>query len=71
MIDEVRHTKLVRGFRGLPQADCDVLAQAIVDFSRLALLPGQPIAEAEINPLFIQAQRVVAVDGVVRLRFNP
>ncbi|GAB2892005.1 acetate--CoA ligase family protein [Paralcaligenes sp. KSB-10] len=71
MIDEVRHTKLVRGFRGLPQADCGVLAQAIVDFSKLALLPGQPIAEAEINPLFIQAQRVVAVDGVVRLRFNP
>jgi len=67
MIEEVQTTRLVRGFRGLPRADCDVLAQALVDFSRLALIPGQPISEAEINPLFIQEDAVAAVDGVVRL----
>ncbi|MGB3290863.1 MAG: acetate--CoA ligase family protein [Burkholderiaceae bacterium] len=68
MIDEVKHCKLIRGYRGLPKGDVDGLAQAIVDISRLACVPGQPVTEAEINPLFVQADRVVAVDGVIRLK---
>jgi acyl-CoA synthetase (NDP forming) len=67
MIDEVRVTQLIKGFRGLPRGDCDALAQAIVDFSSLAALEGVEIIEAEINPLFVQADGVVAVDGLVRL----
>jgi len=67
MIDEVRVTQLIKGFRGLPRGDCDALAQAIVDFSTLAALEGVEIIEAEINPLFVQADGVVAVDGLVRL----
>lgn len=67
MIDEVQQTKLVRGYRGLPEGDCEALADAIVAFSRLAQLPSLPVYEAEINPLFVQAEQVVAVDGVVRL----
>lgn len=68
MIAEVKHCKLISGFRGLPKGDVHALAQAIVDFSRLALIPEQPVFEAEINPLFVQADQVIAVDGVVRLR---
>ena len=67
MIDEVRATRLVRGFRGLPQGDCEALARAIVAFSRLAAIRGAHVAEAEINPLFVQTDGVVAVDGLVRL----
>jgi succinyl-CoA synthetase beta subunit len=67
MIDEVRVTKLIKGFRGLPKGDCDALAQAVVAFSRLAAVSGANIVEAEINPLFVQANKVVAVDGLVRL----
>ena len=67
MIDEVRATRLVRGFRGLPQGDCEALARAIVAFSGLAAIQGAHVAEAEINPLFIQPNGVVAVDGLVRL----
>ena len=33
--------------------------------SRLALVAGQPVAEAEINPLIVKAKGVVAVDGLV------
>ncbi|HEY9278898.1 MAG TPA: acetate--CoA ligase family protein [Eoetvoesiella sp.] len=68
MINEVKHSKLITGFRGLPKGDVDGLAQAIVNFSRLACVPGQPITEAEINPLFIQSNQVMAVDGVIRLK---
>ena len=67
MIKEVRITQLVRGFRGLPQADCEVLAKTIADFSRLAFVREVNVLEAEINPLFVQAEKVIAVDGLVRL----
>jgi acyl-CoA synthetase (NDP forming) len=67
MIEQVRITRLVRGYRGLPRGDCDALARAVAAFSRLAVLRGVRVAEAEINPLFVQEQGVVAVDGLVHL----
>lgn len=67
MIDEVRSTRLVRGFRGLPRGDVDALADAIVRFSRLGAMQGVSVAEAEINPLFVRADGVVGVDCVLRL----
>ena len=67
MIDEVRSTRLVRGFRGLPRGDVDALADAIARFSRLAAVQGVAVAEAEINPLFVRADGVVGVDCVLRL----
>ncbi|OZI55035.1 acetate--CoA ligase family protein [Bordetella genomosp. 5] len=67
MIHAVRHTRLVRGFRGLPPGDCAALARAIADFSQLAACTDATIAEAEINPLFVCADGVIAVDGLLRL----
>lgn len=67
MIDEVRITKLIKGFRGLPEGDCEALARAVVDFSALAACKGVHVLEAEINPLFVQENGVVAVDGLIRL----
>lgn len=67
MIAEVRQTQLIRGFRGLPKGDCEALARAIAAFSRLADASGARVAEAEINPLFVRADGVVAVDGLARL----
>ena len=67
MIQEVKLTELVRGWRNMPRGDCDALAQAIVDFSKLASINGVTVSEAEINPLFVQADGVVAVDGLVLL----
>lgn len=67
MIDEVRITQLVRGYRGMPRADCEILAQTIVAFSHLCAIEGIKVLEAEINPLFVQADTVIAVDGLIRL----
>jgi acyl-CoA synthetase (NDP forming) len=67
MIDEVRVTRLLRGYRGLPQGDCEALARAVAAFSQLALAQGLKVAEAEINPLFVRADGVVAVDGLIHL----
>ena len=65
MIEEVKGLAVIRGYRNLPRGDVVALAQAIAAFSRLALLPGQPVSEAEINPLIVKQEGVVAVDGLV------
>ena len=68
MLAEVKGLAVLRGYRNLPQGDLDALARAVAAFSQLALLPGQPIAEAEINPLMVLVDGVAAVDGLVALR---
>jgi acyl-CoA synthetase (NDP forming) len=67
MIDSVKGLALVRGYRGLPRGDLNALARAVAAVSRLALIAGRPIAEAEINPLMVSAEGVLAVDAVVIL----
>ena len=65
MIAEVRGFAALAGFRGRPKGDLDALADAIVAMSKLA---GDPsIAEAEINPLIVRTDGVVAVDALVKL----
>jgi acyl-CoA synthetase (NDP forming) len=65
MIGEVRAFKALAGFRGRPKGDLDALAEAIVSMSRLAEEPS--ITEAEINPLIVRSDGVVAVDALVKL----
>ena len=68
MLLEVKGLAVVRGFRNLPLGDVAALAEAVAAFSRLALLAGQPVAEAEINPMIVKEDGVVAVDGLVILK---
>jgi acyl-CoA synthetase (NDP forming) len=65
MVEEVAALAPVRGYRGLPAGDVDSLVRALVAVGRLANLPGQPVAEAEINPMIIARDRAVAVDGLI------
>ena len=68
MIAEVKGLALVRGYRGLPRGDVAALARAIAAMSRLALIEAQPVSDAEINPLIVRADGVLAVDGLVILK---
>ena len=68
MIEEVKGLATLRGYRNLPRGDVAALAKAVAALSRLALLRGEPVAEAEINPLIVKAQGVVAVDGLVVIK---
>ena len=65
MIGKVKGLAPIRGYRNLPRGDVKALAQAVAAFSRLCLLEGRPVREAEINPLIVKAQGVVAVDARV------
>jgi len=65
MIAEVKAFATLRGFRGKPAGDLDAVARAIVALSRLALQNDPAIAEAEVNPLIVKADGVVAVDALI------
>ena len=65
LIARVRGFAALRGLRGRPAGDLESLAQAVVAMSRLALVPEQPFAEAEANPIIVSATGAIAVDGVV------
>ena len=65
MIARVKGFAVLRGYRGLPRGDLRALAKTVAALSRLALVPGRPVAEAEINPVIVKREGAVAVDGLV------
>ena len=71
MIGRVKGFALLQGYRNLPRGDIAALARAVVAVSRLACIENQPVAEAEINPLMVRADGVLAVDGLVVLKEEP
>jgi acyl-CoA synthetase (NDP forming) len=68
MIGEVKGLAVLCGYRNLPRGDVRALAQAVAAMSRLALVPGRPVAEAECNPVVVKAQGAVAVDALLVMK---
>jgi acyl-CoA synthetase (NDP forming) len=68
MLAEVKGFAVLRGYRGLPQGDLAALAKTVAAMSRLALLAGRPVREAEANPVIVKARGAVAVDALVVLK---
>ncbi len=67
MIGEVKGLATIRGYRNLPRGDVAALARTIAAFSTLAHGAFDAVVEAEINPLLVKRDGVVAVDGLVVL----
>jgi hypothetical protein len=65
MIAGVKGLATIRGYRGLARGDARALARAVAALSRLALLPGRRVAEAEANPVIVKGTGAVAVDALV------
>jgi len=68
MIGGVKGLATIRGYRNLPRGDVKALAKVVSAFSKISLIHGRPVAEAEINPLMVKADGVVAVDARVVLK---
>ena len=73
MVDELKTSAILKGFRGRPITDIDALVDAILAFSNMLVAIGNKLQEAEINPLFVlpRGQGVVAADGLVLVKANP
>jgi acyl-CoA synthetase (NDP forming) len=67
MIGEVAALKALSGYRGKAKGDLDALGNALVALSKLALINDPAVLEAEVNPLMVQPNGVLAVDALVRL----
>jgi acetyltransferase len=69
MIDQVKGARLLRGFRGAPEADVPALADTLVKVSHMAVhLEGQ-LSELDINPLMVlpKGQGVKVADALAVL----
>jgi acyl-CoA synthetase (NDP forming) len=68
MIAQVKGFAVLRGYRSLPPGDLQALARAVAALSRLALLAGRPVREAEANPVIVKSRGAVAVDALAVLK---
>ena len=66
MINQVKGSQLLKGFRGSPVADVDALADALVQISNLAVNLEGTLSELDINPLMVlpQGQGIRAADAL-------
>ncbi len=67
VIARTRVAATLAGFRDMPTADAEAVAQTLVRVSQL-IVDFPEIAELEVNPLFADADGVMAVDAWLRLR---
>lgn len=68
MIHDIKGVKLLQGYRGKPACDIDALADVLARLSLLAADHQERIAEIDINPLFVNANGVMAADALVVLK---
>lgn len=70
MINQVKGSRLLHGFRGRPAADIDALATALVSISQLAVNLEGTLAELDINPLMVlpAGQGIRAADALAVFR---
>jgi acyl-CoA synthetase (NDP forming) len=64
MLDSLRGAALLRGGRGVPAADPDAVASAVVAIGQAALALGPSLATLEVNPLWVHGSQVEALDAL-------
>ena len=64
MLESLRGAKLLQGARGLPPADLDAVAAAISRIGDAALAFGPELAAMDVNPLWVHASQVEALDAL-------
>jgi acetate---CoA ligase (ADP-forming) len=65
MLGELRGAPLLRGTRGAKPADLEALATIIVRIADAALSLGNSLRSLEINPLWVDGDRIEALDVLV------
>jgi succinyl-CoA synthetase beta subunit len=64
MLGSLQGAKLLSGARGLPAANLDAVAAAVVAIGDVALRLGEDLAELDVNPLWVDGDRVEALDAL-------
>ncbi|CAH2213800.1 acetate--CoA ligase family protein [Tepidibacter aestuarii] len=65
MVNSLKGSKLLKGYRGNPPLDVNALSDVIVNISKFACDNKDNIKELDINPIFIYEKGLSAVDALV------
>lgn len=68
LIERVRSTQLLRGWRGGPHYDEQALADALCRLSEFAFSHADRIESIDINPLVVRPQGAACLDAVIAVR---
>lgn len=68
LLEQVRATQLLRGWRGGPQYDEAALLQAICRLSDFAIANQQQLESVDINPLVVRESGAACLDAVIVLQ---
>lgn len=68
MLERLRGTAILDGFRHLPRVDRARLADVICRFSELLADQRNLIGEVDVNPLICSGETIIAVDGMIKRR---
>ncbi|MEP4199254.1 MAG: acetate--CoA ligase family protein [Aliishimia sp.] len=63
----LRVARLLEGFRGRAKVDIGKIALALHHLCEAVIVEHETIAEIEINPMFVYADHIVAVDALIQL----
>ncbi len=66
-LDSLQIAPLLDGYRGSAKVDKAALVEAVMNLARLGEDFADSLVEVDVNPLFVYADGVLAVDGVVRM----
>ncbi|MBS0340155.1 MAG: acetate--CoA ligase family protein [Proteobacteria bacterium] len=68
LLERVRSTRLLRGWRGAPACDEAALVSALCRLSEFAAAHADRIESVDINPLVVRAQGAACLDAVITLQ---
>jgi acetate---CoA ligase (ADP-forming) len=68
LVDSVRSSALLRGWRGGPQYDTDALADALSNLSLFAVRHADQLAGIDINPFVVKTDGAVCLDALITMR---
>jgi acyl-CoA synthetase (NDP forming) len=60
----LRCAKMLEGYRGLPAADLDAVADTVVRIGEAAMALGNDLAALEVNPLFVAGSQIEVLDAL-------
>jgi 3-hydroxypropionyl-CoA synthetase (ADP-forming) len=71
MIDDLKGNKILRGFRGMPPVNLDLLAEALVSIGKFGTDMAPYYESIDFNPIIFYENDYVVVDAKILLREKP
>ncbi len=71
MIDDLKGNKMLRGFRGMPAVNPDVIAEALVNIGKFGTDMAPYYESIDFNPVIFYQNDYVVVDAKILLREKP